>query len=193
MVYLSTSGFGGRRGMPGGARGPQIWCFTNCESVELFQDGKSLGVKPHAEGEVLRWPVELSGTLKAVGKKRDQAVTFELKKAGTAVRLEAHADVSALKGDGRDVMEVEVDAADKDGTLSTEAANKVHCTVTGPARIIGIENGDLNCTEPYKAESHSLYQGRFKVYVEAAKGNGQVKLEFATEGLQPASVTLPVQ
>ena len=194
MVYLSTSGFGGRRGMPQGGRGPQMWCFTNCDSVELFQDGKSLGSKTHAAGEVLRWPAELSGVMKAVGKKGDQTVAFELKKAGTPVRLEAHADVERLKGDGRDVAEIEVDASDKDGTMAADAGNKVLCKVTGPARIIGIENGDLNGTDPYKSDSRSLYQGRMKVYVQATKGNGEVKLEFATaDGLAPASVTLPVQ
>ena len=117
MVYLSTSGFGGRRGMPQGSGRP-LWCFTNCDSVELFHDGQSLGSKTHAAGEVLRWPAEFSsGTMKAVGKKGTQTVTFELKKAGKRpCALGADGGLNTLKADGKDVAEIEVDATRRDGT-----------------------------------------------------------------------------
>ncbi len=191
MVYLSTSGFGGRRGMPQGG-GRQIWCYTNCESVELFQDGKSLGAKTHGAGEVLRWPAELTGEMKAVGKKGAETVTFELKKAGTAATVAAVADVKELKGDGKDVAEVEVDVVDNDGVIVPEAGNEVKCTGSGPGKIIGIENGDLNSTEAYKGEVHKVFQGRMKVYVQAGQGKGDLKLEFNGEGLEGAQVMLPV-
>ena len=64
----------------------------------------------------------------------------------------------------------------------------------GPARIIGIRSSDPgNSTEPYKADSHSLFQGHMKVYVQGVKGTGDVKVSFTTDGLEPASVTLPVR
>ncbi|MGN6371149.1 MAG: glycoside hydrolase family 2 TIM barrel-domain containing protein [Phycisphaerae bacterium] len=191
MVYLSAGGFGGRRGMPGGGRGPGVWCFTNCERVELFQDGKSLGVKTHSPGEVLRWPVELSGVVRAVGRKGDREVTFELKKAGAAARVVARADVKELSEKG--VAEVEVDVCDKEGTVVSDAGNLVKCSVTGPGRILGIENGDLNDTQRYGGMERHVFQGRMKVYVEAGKGMGEVKVEFSGDGLEGASVAIPVR
>ena len=49
MVYLTTVRFGrGRTGQRPRARAAWSFadCFTNCDRVELFQDGKSLGSKP---------------------------------------------------------------------------------------------------------------------------------------------------
>ncbi|HUO08948.1 MAG TPA: glycoside hydrolase family 2 TIM barrel-domain containing protein [Phycisphaerae bacterium] len=193
MVYLSAGGLGGRRGMQQ-ATSEAISCFTNCDSVELFHDGQSLGTKTHAAGEILRWPMELtSGVVTAVGKKGDQTVTFELKEAGAPVRLQATADVSGLRGDGRDVAEVEVDVVDKDGTVVPEAGNAVHCAITGPGRIIGVENGNLNDTQRYGGTDRSVFQGRMRVYVQAMKGDGDVTLTLSAEGLNGTSVVLPVR
>ncbi len=81
MVYLSTTAIFAGRGARRGTAGSNIFCFTNCERVELFHDGKSLGSKPHAAGEVLSWPVDFTGgILKAVGTKGSATVEFELRK-----------------------------------------------------------------------------------------------------------------
>ena len=48
-----------------------VWCYTNCESVELFLNGKSLGEKRFSDTEELHlaWKVPYApGTLKAVAK-----------------------------------------------------------------------------------------------------------------------------
>jgi hypothetical protein len=194
MVYLSTGGLGGQGRRAAAPAGRTISCFTNCDSVELFHDGQSLGSKPHAPGETVTWPVDFtSGVLKAVGKKGAATATFELKKAGTAAKLALQPDLTSLRADGRDVAQIEVDVADKDGTLAPDAGNLVACTITGPARIIGIENGDTNGKEDYKALSHSVYQGRMLIYVQSLKTPGQAKLKVSTPNLEGSSVTLTVR
>ena len=191
MVYLSTTGLNAR-GNAAPAAG-EISCFTNCDTVELFQDGQSLGAKDHKPGEITTWPVDFTGTLKAVGKKGTATATFELKKAGPAAKLVLLPDVAKLQADGRDVAQIELDVADQNGTLVPDAANKIDCTITGPARIIGIENANLSGTENYKDLSHSVYQGRMLIYVQALKSSGTATLTVATPDLTGAAITLPVR
>lgn len=199
MVYLSTQGFGGGRGRGGrggaaGQAGQMISCYTNCDSVELFKDGKSLGSKPHAPGEVLAWPVDFSsGALKAVGKKGSGVTTFELRKAGTAAKLAVLADVKMLKSDGRDVAQIEVDVTDGTGTLVADGAHPLTCTVSGAGRLLGMENGDIRSTEPYKNSTRSTYQGRMMVYVQSLKQAGELKVTLAAPNLAGAALTLPVK
>jgi len=193
MVYLSTGGVGGRGGK-GGADGKAITCITNCDSVELFHDGQSLGSKPHVFGETLSWPVSFtSGVLKAVGRKGFATVTFELKKPGAATKLVLLSDVNSLKGDGRDIAQIEVNAVDRDGTLVPMAADLVACKIDGPGRIIGIENGNLRSTEDYKGPTHSLYQGRMLIFVQSQKNSGQLALTVSTDKLESARTTLQVR
>ena len=193
MVYLSAGGLG-VPGIKGGGDGRVITCVTNCESVELLHDGKSLGSKPHAFGEILTWPVSFTGgVLKAVGKKGAATTTFELKKPGSATKLVLVPDVTGLKGDGRDVAHFEVNAVDRDGTLVPMAANLVECKIDGPGRIIGIANGNLRSTEDYKAPTHSLHQGRMLIYVQSQKNSGQLVLTVSTDKLETARTTLLVR
>ena len=195
MVYLFTGGAGGGgRGGAAAQAARTVSCYTNCDNVELFHDGQSLGSKPHATGETLSWPVDFtSGALKAVGTKGTATATFELKKAGAAARLVLLPDVASLLADGRDVAQIELDVTDKDGTLVPDAGNKIDCTISGSARIIGIENANLSGTEDNKGLSHSVYQGRMLIYVQALKSPGEAKLTVATPDLQGASITLPIR
>ena len=68
-----------------------IWAATNCDSVELFLNGKSLGEKKLNRGHSLHveWQVPYEpGTLKAVGKKDGKEVaTDEVRTVGKAKRL----------------------------------------------------------------------------------------------------------
>jgi beta-galactosidase len=193
MVYLSTAG-PGRRRFQGRSTTRSIYCYTNCDSVELFHDGKSLGSKPLPTERVITWPPEFtSGVLKAVGTKGGRQVTYELKKAGAAAKLVLHPDVQKLAADGRDVAQIEVNVTDKDGTRLPDNANVVSCDITGPARIIGIENGNTFSPERYDRRWRTAYQGRLIIYVQSLKTPGDAKLTVACTGLEGATSTLKVR
>ena len=126
------------------------------------------------------------------GRKGTNQITFEIEKAGTAAKLVLRPDVESLAANGRDVAQVELNVTDKDGTLVPEAGNKVACAISGPARIIGLENGDTSSTENYGTKSRSAYQGRLMIYVQALKAAGETKLTVSSLGLVGATITLPV-
>ncbi len=193
MVYLSTARPGRGRFRQGPtARG--VWCYTNCDNVELFHDGKSLGSKPLPAEHTITWPVEFtSGVLKAVGTKGRQQVTYELKKANAAAKLVLHPDVNKLAADGRDVAQIEVDVTGKDGTRVPDNANVISCDITGPARIIGIENGNTFSPEDYVKTWRTAFQGRLMIYVQSLKTPGEAKLTVSSTGLEGATMTLPVR
>ncbi len=194
MVYLSTRGAGTGRRQGRLATRPTIYCFTNCDRVELFHDGQSLGSKLHTPGEVLTWQFNLtSGVLKAVGKHAEAVTEFELYKAESASQLALKADITALKADGRDVAQIEVTVTDNHGTLVPDASNLVECAVSGPGRILGIENADLQSTEDYKATSRHVYQGRLRIYVQSRKIGGKINLDVSASGLKAASMSIDSQ
>ena len=175
MVYLTTSR-PGRGRFRQGPTARSVWCYTNCDNVELFHDGKLLGSKPPPAEHAITWPVEFtSGVLKAVGTKGRQQVTFELKKAGAAAKLVLHPDVHKLAADGRDVAQIEVDVTDKDGTRVPDNANVISCDITGPARIIGIENGNTFNPEDYVKTRRTAFQGRLMIYVQSLQDAGRCK------------------
>jgi len=194
FVYLSTSGVGGRRGGGFAATERSVFCFTNCDSVELLYNGRSLGSKQHAAGEILSWPLDFTqGALDAIGRQGAHTPTFKLNKAGAAAKLGLRPDVTSLKADGRDIAQVEVCVTDKDGTIVPDARSQVTCSVTGPGRILGIENGDIRSTEDYPSKSRRVDQGRMIVYLQSGRTAGDVTLTVSSPDLEGGSAVLPAR
>lgn len=176
---------------------PTVICFSNCESVEVWLDDQSLGEQRVADipDRELRWELQdWQGTLKAVGKNNGKPVCgYELTKAGPAAQLTACADTDELRADGQDVAHVEVNLLDTDGHLAFDADHLVTCEISGPGKILGIENGDPESHEDYQALQHHAYQGRLLIYVQSQKEAGDFRLKVTAPGLSSAGLTIRVK
>lgn len=179
---------------PGGMR--RVSGFTNCARAELFVNGRSLGSKaPQEDGGHVAWwdiPYE-AGTLTIHGlgqESPDAAATDSLTTSGPAAKIVAEADAYALAADGLDVAHVLVSIVDEHGTVVYDAGDEITWTVTGPARLLGLENGDLADSLAYQAGARHVFQGRLLGYVQATSLPGTITLTLTAPGLSPANVTM---
>ncbi len=62
--------------------------------------------------------------------------------------------------------------------------------MTGPAKILGVGNGDPSSHEPDKASSRSVFNGLAQVLVQSASEPGPIALTATSPGLESASVPL---
>src|SRR5207344_1867440 len=96
-----------------------VWaCYNHADEVELFLNGKSLGVKKKTGDDLhVMWRVVFKhGTLKAVSRKDGKVVlTKEIKTAGEPAKILLSADRKTIKADGNDLSFVTVAIVDKDG------------------------------------------------------------------------------
>ena len=113
-----------------------VWAVTNCDSVELFLNGKSLGEKKLDREKALH--VELSvpyaaGTLRAVAKTGGKEVaTDEVRTAGKPKRLTLRPDRAKFLADGDDLSFVEVRVVDDQGIVCPAPA--ISCGSILPVR-----------------------------------------------------------
>jgi beta-galactosidase/beta-glucuronidase len=172
----------------------RVVCFTNCERAELFLNDRSLGARSRQDGEgrVLFWDVPYEpGTLTAKGiNKGREAASFSLRTSGTPCKLLARADTTVLKADTRDLAHIEVTIVDGDGTPVYMADHEVAWTIEGPARLLGLESGDPNSHEDYKAERRRVYHGRLLGYIQSTREAGPVVVRLSAPGLEEATVTI---
>jgi len=205
MVYLCVSTGDDRRL---GFRGEESWnwpsnstatvlCFANCPEVTLMLNDKIIGTKnlSAAVNGVLRWQVPFEpGTLKAVGRTNGQDVCdYALKTAGTASRIELLPEATQLRADGKDVSHVEFRIVDENGVRVPDAGMEVKFELTGPAKIIGLGNGDLSNSENCQGDTHRAFQGRGLAILQSSGTFGSIRLQASAPGLEPASVTLQSQ
>jgi beta-galactosidase len=127
-----------------------VRALTNCDQVELFLDGKSLGKKAKDGFAEPRWKVAYRpGTLSAKGYRRGQMVAeATIETTGAPAAIELSAPRATVEADGRDVALVSVSVLDDKGRVVPTADNSVAFTIEGPGRIIGVGNGDPSSHEP---------------------------------------------
>lgn len=174
-----------------------VWAYTNCDSVELFLNGKSLGEKTAAEMEDyhLTWHVAYApGALKAVAKKGGQVVaTKEIRTAGQPAKLVLKADRSTLDATGQDLSFVTVSVTDNEGNLCPNADHKITFSLAGPGLIAGLDNGDPTNLEPFKGTEHTVFHGLGLAIIRGGQQTGEITLTAKAEGLAPATVQINIK
>lgn len=168
-----------------------VWAYTNCDEVELKQDGRSLGrrkVQPmtHAEWRTTHRP----GELRAIGWRNGRKVAdTRVRTAGRPVRINAVADRTAIKADGADVAVVNISLSDARGNFTPTACLPVMVEIDGPARILGGGNGDpawQDAERPASASARSFtlptFNGLAQVLVQAGDEPGIASLRISGEG-----------
>ena len=171
-----------------------VWAATNCDSVELFLNGKSLGEKKLDRDHSLHveWLVPYSaGKLKAVGKTGGKEVASdEIRTVGKAKRLVLVPDRAKIHADGEDLSFVTVQVVDDQGSVCPGASNMVQFHISGPATIAGVDDGNPICHEPFKADKHSVFHGLGLAVVKSNHEAGKITLRAEAEGLEPVEVTI---
>jgi beta-galactosidase len=192
-----------------------VVAYSNCAAVELFLNGRSLGVKArefpsegvsgawnnYAEPKVeattadlqLVWDVPYEpGELKAVGFDRRGNVVAQasVRTARQAAKLEMTSDRASLAPGKREVASLTVRALDADGIFVPLADNQITIELTGPARLIGVDNGDPESHASYQGNTRALFNGMALALVQSTPDSGAVRVVAHAAGLQDAQVDI---
>jgi beta-galactosidase len=167
--------------------------YNNADEVELFLNGKSLGVQAKKGDELhVKWRVPYApGVVKAVSKKNGKIIlTKEIRTAGAPYKLVLRADRSTIKADGDDLSFVTIEVTDRDGVIVPGANDLIKFSLSGQGSIAGVDSGDPVSLEPFKSNQHTALNGKALCIVRSNGRKGEIKLTASAAGLQAATVTL---
>ena len=171
-----------------------VWAFTNADSVELFLNDSSQGVRDWKNNDTLHleWHVPYApGVLKAVAKKDGKVVaTDEVFTAGAPAKLELIADRSAIKADMEDLAFVTARVLDTDGHMCPLADNAITFSIDGPAEIAGLDNGDPTNHESIQGTEHNAFHGLALAIIRAKDAAGTISLAAQATGLGSNKITI---
>jgi beta-galactosidase len=174
----------------------RVLAYSNCDEAELLLNGESLGRQPVDRIEMMQWQVPYeSGQLKALAFRQGQLIAETLVEstgAPVALGLEIHPtfNASTIPADGQFALPISVFVLDELGRRVPTASNFVHFDIIGPAKILGVGNGDPTCHEPDKASSRSLFNGLAQVIVQTTTTPGDINLTAAADGLKSATLRI---
>ncbi len=168
--------------------------FSNCEEVELLINSRSLGSKKMADfrNRTITWVIPFEkGTLKTVARNAGvEVAAYELKTTGPVSVISAKADEQSMKADRKDITRVFVNLCDADGNIVYEADNEITCEITGPARLIGMEDSNPANIEDYKDNIQHSFHGKLLIYIQSLDKPGHVTIKLSSPGLADAVVEL---
>lgn len=186
-----------------------LYTYTNADEVELFLNGKSLGVRKNSEAPKLRARIKWDdiayapGVLLAVARKNGKVVArHQIETTGEAVALKLVPDIETWHADGKDLMHVRIYAVDKKGrrvlnVKDAKAFDKLTFTVKGDANIVAVDNGNIASDELHigktqleKNIQRHLFQGSALVILRAGDKPGKIELSVAGEKMKAKKLVL---
>jgi beta-galactosidase len=174
-----------------------VHVYTAASEAELFLNGKSLGRKQKGQYEYrIVWnEVQYApGELKVIAYKNGQPWAQAVQKTtDNAARVTLEADRAKIVGDGRDLSYITVKIEDKNGALVPRSMNLIKLSVTGPAAIIAVDNGDATSHAPIQASEVKAYNGMAQVILRGNRdASGKVVLTATSAGLKGTAVEVVV-
>ena len=169
--------------------------YSNCEEVELFLNGKSLGSKLKPANDSPRnWLVAFEpGTISAVGKNRGKvAATYELKTAGAPAKIILSTDKPKITNDWNDVVFVSATVVDAHGVIVPTANDMIAFNVNGAGSIVAVDSADNTDHDPFQSTKHKAYNGRCVAYIKAKRGTGKITVTAYSATLKSNVVTINV-
>jgi beta-galactosidase len=169
-----------------------VRCFSNCKTIELFLNGKSLGKQTMPTNEFLDWNIPYApGVLSAKGYDGNKLVAeTKVQTSGSPAVVVARPDRSTISADGRDLSIIDVSIVDNTGEVVPFANNLVRFELSGPGKIIGVGNGDPSSHEKDKATERKTFNGYAQVIVQSAQTPGIIELTVNSPALKSAKLKI---
>ena len=183
-----------------------VIAYTNCDSVELFLNGKSFGAKsvvfpqqgnsggwnkfdhPFVAATTsdlhLSWDVPYEpGTLKAIGKKDGNIVIEEVHTTSKPAAIRLWADRKDINADAQDIANVKAEIVDEHGSVVPGADNLIEFRVEGEGVLIGTDNGNSEDRTMMKSKQRNAFNGLALAVIQATEKSGNIRVTAVSANL----------
>ncbi len=175
----------------------KIDVYSACEKVELFLNGKSLGVKPATRAEKYIASFEAPyepGELKAVGYEGGKpAAEAALTTTGAPAAIRLAPERETIQAEAGELCFVTVEVVDEQGRVHPAADNTIFFTTQGAGEIAAVGSGNPTSTERYRGNQRKAHRGRGVVVVKSNGQPGEIRLRAQADGLDGAEVLIKVE
>ena len=167
---------------------------TNCERVEIRLGERLIRLAPPVDGICRGWIPWQSGTVEARGYIGEKlAAVHRLTTPGESSMLAFVRPPDRAPAQAGWCVKLHVQATDGAENPCVRETRRVRFEVSGPAEILGTDNGNLMEPTPYASASVPLWLGGASVVVRLRGTPGTVTVRALAEDLRPAACTLNVE
>ncbi len=159
--------------------------YSNCRSVELFLNDRSLGalaLNSDASPRVWKVPFE-PGTLRAV---TDTGQAFSLRTAGKPAAIKLWSDRQAVGSSFDDALIVRATVVDANGVVVPSATPEITFDVGEPGQLIAVDNGNPSIKDAFTGKTVHASHGKCVAIVRGVPNREAFTVRATAEGLAGA-------
>ena len=168
--------------------------YSACSEVELFLNGKSLGMKDVSRATEYKanWKVKYEpGVLRAKGYRNGNVVAeYRLKSAGKPSKLRLVADREKINADNHDLAYITVEILDENDNLVPYAENKVNFELSGAGTILAVGNSNPISLESFKQPYRKAWKGNCLLVVKSTMQPGEVAVRALSDNLASDAIEI---
>lgn len=169
--------------------------YSNAPRIELYFNDTLIGSKDldheHDLDFAGSWQLPYEkGTLKALAYDENGTVIASDSRTSFSdpVKIKLETETETIRADGEDLMFLAISVVDENGTEVANARNRMFVQVEGPARLVGMDNGDSTDYDQYKTNSRKLFSGKVMAVIAADTEPGTVTVSVSSKGLPTESI-----
>lgn len=175
----------------------RVVCYTNAAKAKLMLNGEEVGQTKNYDDNtgIIFWDIPYkAGKLEVVAmdesNKPVSNYAIQTSNRPHALKI-TQADKKISKESG--IAHIVVEVVDEKGVAVMLSDNEVTCTVSGPAKLLGLEASNNSDMSDYTDNRHRVFHGRILAYIEATGEEGDIKVNFTSPWLEAAETTLTVE
>lgn len=174
----------------------KVYLYTNCEKMELFLNGVSVGTKTKYQmDDRYRYAFDVTyakGTLEAKGYDADGSVaaTDTVKSSdGVPAKLALSSYKPTVNVNSDDLVFITCDVLDENGVFVPGADTKVTFACTG-GTVLGTDNGNAACVENMRGSVRSAFSGKCLCVCRHDGVSGEMIIKASADGVEGAQVSV---
>lgn len=174
----------------------RVVCYTNTPQTRLLLNGKVVGKMKQSDAQsgIIYWdiPYEFGELCAESYDSNGQILSSYVIKSSKhpyAIRVRADRELSSI---GQTTLHLLVEVIDEHGVLVKLADNEITCHVEGPARLLGLENGNNSGMSEHRDNSQRVWHGRLLAYIQTSDEEGQVRISFTSPLLKGDEVVINI-
>ncbi|MCR4901270.1 MAG: DUF4982 domain-containing protein [Butyrivibrio sp.] len=175
--------------------------FTNAPKARLSLNGKSFGEHEFSNmpgsGDKTQWvlniPYEKGSLLAEALDENGNVIATDIAESfgdSKKIVVKTFENNTRLKANGRDLIFAEISTVDNKAVEVRNSQSRVKVSVSGPARLVGLDNGDSSDLDSYKSDSRRLFSGKLLAIIESTYEEGDISVKFSSQGLEGAELFL---
>ena len=156
-----------------------VQAYTNCDDLELFLNGISLGKKSRkdfVEDNIIKWQVPFkAGELIARGYiNNDQVEEYKIVTTGKISTIKLHTEQSTLRTNKYDISNIYAELLDNQGNPVRNQDISIQFEVSGAGELVAVDNGwEMNIQNHY-TNTVTTHNGRALAFVRSSDQEGKI-------------------